>query len=236
MRWKATCGRTVRSGSTARPSENAAVARAGWQPITLPLRWRPHTGAPDPCSAAACPLQVAVASARGVRDRLDQQRRGHEGQQWRPRVPHDHQPAHHVAVAPPRAGKLECVARLRLRRRGGALPPPPWPHPHFPPPPHRTQASATTPYRASRSRRHRPKPRRQRRWAAAPSALHALRVCACPHSTPPPHPTHLPARLPGPLQALYAMTKVGSSRYEFIFTSLVKASPRLFTTAQAILR
>ncbi len=32
------------------------------------------------------------------------------------------------------------------------------------------------------------------------------------------------------------MTKFNSSRFEFIFTSLVKNSPRLFTTAQAVFK
>lgn len=32
------------------------------------------------------------------------------------------------------------------------------------------------------------------------------------------------------------MTKYNNSRFEFIFTSLVKASPRLFTTVQAVYR
>mmetsp|Transcript_66149 Transcript_66149/g.182580 ORF Transcript_66149/g.182580 Transcript_66149/m.182580 type:complete len:389 (-) Transcript_66149:182-1348(-) len=44
------------------------------------------------------------------------------------------------------------------------------------------------------------------------------------------------SRLRGSTQALYIMTKFGSSRFEFIFTSLVKNSPRLFTTTQAVLR
>lgn len=38
------------------------------------------------------------------------------------------------------------------------------------------------------------------------------------------------------LQALYLMTKFNNSRFEFIFTSLVKNSPRLFTTLQAVVR
>lgn len=41
------------------------------------------------------------------------------------------------------------------------------------------------------------------------------------------------SRLRGTHQALYVMAKAGSARYEFIFTSLVKNSPRLFTTCQA---
>jgi len=63
-------------------------------------------------------------------------------------------------------------------------------------------------------------------------------VRAPPASRTPRHATTHSAVAPAPphLQALYAMTKVGSSRYEFIFTSLVKASPKLFTTAQAVLR
>jgi len=44
------------------------------------------------------------------------------------------------------------------------------------------------------------------------------------------------SRLRGTTQALYVMTKFQASRFEFIFTSLVKNSPRLFTTVQAVLR
>jgi Bardet-Biedl syndrome 5 protein len=44
------------------------------------------------------------------------------------------------------------------------------------------------------------------------------------------------SKLRGPTQALYVMTKFNSSRFEFIFTSLVKNSPRLFTSAQAVVR
>jgi len=44
------------------------------------------------------------------------------------------------------------------------------------------------------------------------------------------------SRLRGTTQALYVMTRFQSSRFEFIFTSLVKNSPRLFTTVQAVLR
>lgn len=44
------------------------------------------------------------------------------------------------------------------------------------------------------------------------------------------------SRLRGNTQALYIMTKFGPSRFEFIFTSLVKHSPRLFTTVQSVLR
>lgn len=40
------------------------------------------------------------------------------------------------------------------------------------------------------------------------------------------------SRLRGTTQALYIMTKFNNSRFEFIFTSLVKNSPRMFTTAQ----
>jgi Bardet-Biedl syndrome 5 protein len=40
--------------------------------------------------------------------------------------------------------------------------------------------------------------------------------------------------LKGKSAALYMMAKHGTARFEFIFTSLVKNSPRLFTTAQAI--
>jgi Bardet-Biedl syndrome 5 protein len=44
------------------------------------------------------------------------------------------------------------------------------------------------------------------------------------------------SRLRGNTQALYVLTKFNSSRFEFIFTSLVKNSPRLFTTIQAVCR
>lgn len=44
------------------------------------------------------------------------------------------------------------------------------------------------------------------------------------------------SRLRGNTQGLYVMTKFNQSRFEFIFTSLVKNSPRLFTTAQAVYR
>jgi Bardet-Biedl syndrome 5 protein len=37
-------------------------------------------------------------------------------------------------------------------------------------------------------------------------------------------------------QALFLRTKHQQSRYEFIFTSLVKNSPRLFTSFQAVIR
>lgn len=40
----------------------------------------------------------------------------------------------------------------------------------------------------------------------------------------------------GRTQALFLMTRMGKKRYEFIFTSLVKASPRMFTTVQAVFR
>jgi len=44
------------------------------------------------------------------------------------------------------------------------------------------------------------------------------------------------SRLRGTHQALYVMAKFGNTRYEFIFTSLVKNSPRLFTTCQSVFR
>jgi Bardet-Biedl syndrome 5 protein len=44
------------------------------------------------------------------------------------------------------------------------------------------------------------------------------------------------SRLRGSIQALFVMCKYQKSRYEFIFTSLVRKSPRLFTTAQAVFR
>ncbi|CAE7237262.1 bbs5, partial [Symbiodinium sp. KB8] len=42
-----------------------------------------------------------------------------------------------------------------------------------------------------------------------------------------------PSILRARAQALYLMTKFDEARYEFIFTSLVEGSPRLFTTVQA---
>ncbi|KAK9814139.1 hypothetical protein WJX72_001188 [[Myrmecia] bisecta] len=44
------------------------------------------------------------------------------------------------------------------------------------------------------------------------------------------------SRLRGATQALFVMTKFNGSRFEFIFTNLVKDSPRLFTTIQAVFR
>ncbi|GMH83610.1 hypothetical protein TrST_g7151 [Triparma strigata] len=44
------------------------------------------------------------------------------------------------------------------------------------------------------------------------------------------------SKLRGPTQALYIMTQDANSRFEFIFTSLVKNSPRLFTTVQSVSR
>lgn len=40
----------------------------------------------------------------------------------------------------------------------------------------------------------------------------------------------------GTSQALFVMTRFNSTRFEFIFTSLVKNSPRLFTTVQAVFK
>ena len=42
--------------------------------------------------------------------------------------------------------------------------------------------------------------------------------------------------LKGQTQALFLRTRYEQSRYEFIFTSLVKDSPRLFTSFQAVIR
>ena len=44
------------------------------------------------------------------------------------------------------------------------------------------------------------------------------------------------SRLRGNTQALYVMTKYNNSRFEFVFTNLVRQSPRLFTTVQAVYR
>eukprot|EP00941_MAST-03F_sp_MAST-3F-sp1_P003669 g3669.t1 len=44
------------------------------------------------------------------------------------------------------------------------------------------------------------------------------------------------SKLRGKTQALYLMTKFNENSFEFIFTSLVKASPRLFVTLQAVHR
>ena len=49
--------------------------------------------------------------------------------------------------------------------------------------------------------------------------------------SPDPHPNLL-----GDTQALYVMTKFNNSRFEFVFTNLVRQSPRLFTTVQAVYR
>lgn len=44
------------------------------------------------------------------------------------------------------------------------------------------------------------------------------------------------SRLRGPTQALFVLTKYNNSRFEFVFTNLVKSSPRLFTTVMAVYR
>lgn len=44
------------------------------------------------------------------------------------------------------------------------------------------------------------------------------------------------SRLRGNTQALYVMTKYTDSKFEFIFTNLVRGSPRLFTTVQVCAR
>jgi len=44
------------------------------------------------------------------------------------------------------------------------------------------------------------------------------------------------SKLRGNTQALFVMTRFNSTRFEFIFTSLVKNSPRLFTTVQAVFK
>eukprot|EP00946_MAST-07B_sp_MAST-7B-sp1_P000718 g718.t1 len=44
------------------------------------------------------------------------------------------------------------------------------------------------------------------------------------------------SRLRGSIQALFVLAKWQKQKYEFIFTSLVRKSPRLFTTAQAVFR
>mmetsp|Transcript_18304 Transcript_18304/g.42618 ORF Transcript_18304/g.42618 Transcript_18304/m.42618 type:complete len:354 (-) Transcript_18304:203-1264(-) len=44
------------------------------------------------------------------------------------------------------------------------------------------------------------------------------------------------SRLRGNTQALYVMTKYTDTKFEFIFTNLVRGSPRLFTTVQAVFR
>lgn len=44
------------------------------------------------------------------------------------------------------------------------------------------------------------------------------------------------SRLRGNTQALFVMTRYNNSRFEFVFTNLVRASPRLFTTVQAVYR
>jgi len=44
------------------------------------------------------------------------------------------------------------------------------------------------------------------------------------------------SKLRGNTQAMFVMTRFNSTRFEFIFTSLVKNSPRLFTTVQAVFK
>lgn len=44
------------------------------------------------------------------------------------------------------------------------------------------------------------------------------------------------SRIRGTTQALFVLTKYNGSRFEFIFTNLVKNTPRLFTTVQAVFR
>ena len=44
------------------------------------------------------------------------------------------------------------------------------------------------------------------------------------------------SRLRGHTKALYILTRFNGSRFEFIFTNLVKDSPRLFTSVQAVSR
>jgi hypothetical protein len=44
------------------------------------------------------------------------------------------------------------------------------------------------------------------------------------------------SRLKGNCEALFVLTKYNGSRFEFIFTNLVRESPRLFTTVQAVFR
>eukprot|EP00793_Prasinoderma_coloniale_P001062 PRCOL_00006053-RA len=44
------------------------------------------------------------------------------------------------------------------------------------------------------------------------------------------------SRLRGATHALYVLTRFNGSRFEFVFTNLVKNSPRLFTTVQAVFR
>lgn len=44
------------------------------------------------------------------------------------------------------------------------------------------------------------------------------------------------SKMRGKTEALYLMTKFEKSRFEFVFTSLVKNSPRIFTTCMSVLR
>eukprot|EP00761_Pharyngomonas_kirbyi_P013091 gb/GECH01013118.1/.p1 GENE.gb/GECH01013118.1/~~gb/GECH01013118.1/.p1 ORF type:complete len:343 (+),score=62.42 gb/GECH01013118.1/:1-1029(+) len=44
------------------------------------------------------------------------------------------------------------------------------------------------------------------------------------------------SRIRGHTQALFVLTRYNGSRFEFIFTNLVKDSPRLFSTVQSVLR
>lgn len=44
------------------------------------------------------------------------------------------------------------------------------------------------------------------------------------------------SRLKGTVQAFYIVTKFDGNRFEFVFTNLVRSSPRLFTSIQAVYR
>lgn len=44
------------------------------------------------------------------------------------------------------------------------------------------------------------------------------------------------SRLKGTVQAFYIVTKYDGNRFEFVFTNLVRSSPRLFTSIQAVYR
>ena len=44
------------------------------------------------------------------------------------------------------------------------------------------------------------------------------------------------SKLRGISQALFLVAKQGTSKYEFVFTSLVKNSPRMFVTVRSVLR
>lgn len=69
-------------------------------------------------------------------------------------------------------------------------------------------------------------------WTSAKSARTNLSIgysCVCSVNI-----KQVNSKIKGDSQALVVMTRFNSTRFEFIFTNLVKNSPRLFTTVQAV--